>query len=325
MKRNLLKKISLFLIAILVMSTVAGCGGSSAKAYPSKDITVMIPKSAGGGTDTSARAFMEFVSKKLPDGVNMVGVNNPDGNGVVSMEGLADADKDGYTIGMVVVEAAMMPHMGQMDKTVEDYDAICATIADPVALVVSADAPYSTAQEFKDYCLEHPGEVQIGNAGTVSSTYICAHKMAEGLGVEVTHVPYNDGTGPAVAALVGGHIDAVMATPGSVKSQVEAGELKYIAILADERMTLFPDIPTFKEEVGLDFELLSWAAMCAPAGTDAEALEYLRTVFKEVAESDEFKEYMSNLGIEPVVIVGEEAQEMLEADSALYKEMLTAE
>ena len=90
-------------------------------------------------------------------------------------------------------------------------------------------------------------------------------------------------------------------------------------------MTLFPDIPTFKEEVGLDFELLSWAAMCAPAGTDAEALEYLRTVFKEVAESDEFKEYMSNLGIEPVVIVGEEAQEMLEADSALYKEMLTAE
>lgn len=324
MKRNLLKKVSLFLAATLVVTILAGCGGSS-KEYPSKDITVMIPKSAGGGTDTSARAFMEFVSKKLPNGVNMVGVNNPDGNGVVSMEGLADADKDGYTIGMVVVEAAMMPHMGQMDRTVEDYDAICATIADPVALVVKADAPYNTAQEFKDYCLEHPGEVQIGNAGTVSSTYICAQKMEEGLGIEVTHVPYNDGTGPAVAALVGGHIDAVMATPGSVKSQVEAGELKYIAILADKRMTLFPDIPTFKEEVGFEFELLSWAAMCAPSDTDPDALEYLRTVFKEVAESDEFKEYMSNLGIEPVVIIGDKAQEMLEADSALYKEMLTTQ
>lgn len=324
MKNMLWKRISFLLAAIVTVAALTGCSSKSAE-YPSKDITVLIPKSAGGGTDTSARAFMEFVSKKLSDGVNMVGVNNPDGNGVVCMEKLADSDKDGYTIGMVVVEAAMMPHMGQMDKTVEDYDAICATIADPVALVVKADAPYSTAQEFIDYCTEHPGEVQIGNAGTVSSTYICAQKMAEGLALDVTHVPYSDGTGPAVAALVGGHINAVMATPGSVKTQVEAGELKYIAILADERMTLFPDIPTFKEEVGLEFELLSWAAMCAPADTDAEALEYLRSVFKEVAESQEFQDYMSNLGIEPVVIIGEDAQKMLEDDSKLYKEMLVTE
>lgn len=319
-KRKWRTGVTCLILAAAVLG-LAGCSGKS-KEYPSKDITVLIPKAAGGGTDTSARAFMEFVSKKLPKGVNMVGVNNADGNGVVSMEKLAASDKDGYTIGMIVVEAAMMPHMGQMNNTVEDYDAICATIADPVALVVKADAPYNTAQEFVDYCKEHPGEVQIGNAGTVSSTYICAQKMAEGLDIEVTHVPYSDGTGPAVAALVGGHIDGVMATPGTVKTQVEAGELKYIGILADERMTLFPDIPTFKEDAGLDFQLLSWAAMCAPKGTDETALKYLRTVFKETAESEEFKEYVSSLGIEPVVIIGEEAQQMLEGDSKLYKEMM---
>lgn len=333
------KLLSVLLATAMVTSLLAGCGGSTPaqstgsaaqstsaandkNAYPNQDITVLIPKGAGGGTDTSARAFMQFVTEKLPSGVNMVGVNNSEGNGVISMEQLSSADGDGYTIGMVVVEAAMMPWQGQMTSTVSDYKAIAATIADPIALVVSADAPYNNLAEFVEYCKANPNTVTIGNAGTVSSTYIAAKQMADDLALEIVHVPYETGTGDAIAALVGGHIDAVMSTPGNAKAQVEAGTLKYLGLMADNRMSLFPDIPTFKEEVGMDFELLSWACMCAPADINDEAYNYLCETFQAVAESAEFKTYMENLGIEPVVVIGQDAQDMIERDSEMYRALI---
>lgn len=340
MKKKLL---SVLLAAAMVSSVLVGCSGKEASsapdqsagsttqstpatkdknAYPNKDITVLIPKGAGGGTDTSARAFMQFVSEKLPSGVNMVGVNNPEGNGVISMEQLSSADGDGYTIGMVVVEAAMMPWQGQMTSTVSDYKAIAATIADPIALVVSADAPYDNLSEFVEYCEANPNTLTVGNAGTVSSTYIAAKQMADDLDLEIVHVPYETGTGDAIAALVGGHIDAVMSTPGNAKAQVEAGTLKYLGLMADNRMSLFPDIPTFKEEVGMEFELLSWACMCAPASINDEAYNYLCDTFRAVAESAEFKTYMENLGIEPVVVIGQDAQDMIERDSEMYRALI---
>lgn len=315
-----MKKLLALALALCMIFSL--CAVASADGYPEKDITVLIPKNPGGGTDTSARAFMQFASEYLPDGVNFVGVNNAEGNGVIAMEELADAEGDGYTIGMVVVEAAMMPWQGQMEKTVEDYNTLALTIADPMILTVSADAPYDTAQEFIDYCKENPGSVLIANAGMTSAPYIAALQFCENFGIEAVHVPYETGVGDAAAALVGGHVDALFCVPSVAKAQVEAGQLKWLGAMSNNRLTLEPDVPTMKEEVGFEFELSSWAAMCAPKDIDAEAYEYLCDIFRQVAEDPEFQDYMAQLGIEPVVCIGQDAQDVLEADSAIYKEVI---
>lgn len=343
-----MKKITAALLALAMLLSLCACGQTSSPpasnpansqtpsgsggnaptqpsgSYPEKDITVLIPKNPGGGTDTSARAFMQFAQEYLPSGVNFVGVNNSEGNGVIAMEQLADSEGDGYTIGMVVCEAAMMPWQGQMEKTVSDYRTLALTIADPMVLAVKADAPYNTAEEFVAYCKDHPGEVLVANAGLTSACYIAADQFASHFDLEFVHVPYETGSGDAVAALVGGHVDAFFGTPGTVKAQVEAGELKWLGVMSDQRLVLYPDIPTMEEELGFEFTLSSWAAMCAPKGLNDEAYEYLCDIFQKVAEDPDFQKYMADLGIEPVVCIGQDAQDVLESDSVMYKEVIEA-
>lgn len=315
------KKLLLVLCAAVVLIVAFTVLGRGEKDYPSKDITILIPKAPGGGTDTSARSIMEFLKKQVP--VNVVGVNKPEANGVVAMEEGARAKPDGYTLVMVVVEAAMLPHQGRMNVKVEDYSALCATIADPVALVVRADAPYQTLGEFVEYCRANPGKVQVGNAGTVSSTYMCAKVMADDLKLDIKHIPYSDGTGPALAALVGGHIDGVMSTPGNALPQVQSGQLKFLGLMNEQRMSLFPDVPTFKEEVGVDFSLLSWAVLCAPGKMPEKEMNYLIDAVTKVVNDPQFKDHQRSLGIEPVVIVGKDADEMMRKDSEIYRQLLT--
>ena len=145
-----MKKILVVLMALLTMAVmVAGCGGDAKKAaYPADgDITVIIPKAPGGGTDTSARGVIQFIQKELA-GSKFVPVNKPDGGGVTGMVETANAKPTGHTLGMVTVELAMFPHQGKCKNTYADYTAICAPIAAPAALIVAKEAPFNTVDEF---------------------------------------------------------------------------------------------------------------------------------------------------------------------------------
>ena len=142
------KVAALVLAGAMAVTTMAGCGsaGGSAK-YPSKDISVIIPKAAGGGTDTAARGLLQYMKENL-DGANFVATNKPDGGGVTGMVETSAAKADGYTLGMVTVELAMFPWQDKCQVTPEDYAAICAPIAAPAALIVPADAPYDSVDDF---------------------------------------------------------------------------------------------------------------------------------------------------------------------------------
>ena len=171
------KLTALFLSTALTVGLLAGCssggsgssttqtpaasgsnaGSSAAQSvdYPTKDITVIIPKNPGGGTDVSTRGLIQYM-KNYIDGSNFVPTNKPDGGGVTGMVETANAKADGYTLGAVTVELAMFPHQGKCTVTYEDFAPICAQIAAPAALIVPADAPYDSLQEFVDYCKGTP-------------------------------------------------------------------------------------------------------------------------------------------------------------------------
>lgn len=161
-----LKKITALLLSAAMMAgmlTACSSGGGDKK-YPSKDITVIIPKNPGGGTDVSTRGLVQYMQNHL-EGSNFVPTNKPDGGGVTGMVETANAKADGYTLGAVTIELAMFPHQDKCDVTYENYAPICAQIAAPAALIVAGDAPYNSLDEFVSYCKENPGTVQMGNSG----------------------------------------------------------------------------------------------------------------------------------------------------------------
>lgn len=318
-----MKKLLFVLLSLVIMTMmIAGCGGDSKKAaYPADgDISVIIPKAPGGGTDVSARGLVQMMQKELP-GSKFVPVNKPDGGGVTGMVELANAKPDGHTLGMVTVELAMFPHQGKCKNTYKDYASICAPIAAPAALIVPAEAPYNSLDEFVTYAKANPGKVQMGNSGIGAIWHIAALSFEDEFGVQLKHVPYPKGSADIAAALAGKHIDATLADPSVFKSQVDAGNLKILAIMADSRSQIYPDVPTFKE-LGHDMTIRAWAALVAPKDTPKEKLETLRKAAKKVCDSKEFKEYFMKQGIDPTVIIGEDCDKMMQEDHEMYQKYL---
>ena len=318
-----MKKILVVLMAMLTMAVMlTGCGGDSKKAaYPADgDISVIIPKAPGGGTDISARGLIQFMEKELK-GSKFVPVNKPDGGGVTGMVELANAKPDGHTLGMVTVELAMFPHQGKCKNTYKDYAAICSPIAAPAALIVPKDAPYNNVDEFVAFAKANPGKVKMGNSGIGAIWHIAALSFEEEFGVQFKHVPYPKGSADIAAALAGKHIDATLADPSVFKSQVDAGNLKILAVMADTRSVIYPDVPTFKE-LGHNMTVRAWAALVAPKDTPKEKLEALRAAAKKVCESKEFKDYFMKQGIDPTCIIGADADKMMAEDHAMYEKFL---
>ncbi len=318
-----MKKIFILVVmAALAVSCSVGFDWANTENYPARNITVLIPKSPGGGTDASARGVLEYAKEYLPGGISFVPTNKPSGAGVAAMVEGARAKPDGYTLTMLVVEATMLPHLGRMQATNSDYRAICTPIADPVALIVRADAPYKTIEEFINYAKENPGKLMVANSGVGSILHLAAVNVEKECGVSFKHIPYTEGSGPIVGALVGGHVDATFSTPGVAKAQVDAGQLRILGVMDTKRFALFPNVPTFKESYGVDFAMRAWAMLVAPQNTPDAIMNDLIAMFSEGMKKPEYKKYMENQGIVPVEIVGADADAMMAADYAIYGDLL---
>ena len=318
-----MKKLFAVLMMALMLLGMAGCsGGTDKKAvYPADgDITVIIPKAPGGGTDTSARGLISYLQKEL-NGSKFVPVNKPEGGGITGMVELAKAKPDGHTLGMVTVELAMFPHQRKAAVTNKDFVSVCAPIAAPAALIVTKDAPYNSLDEFVKYAKENAGKIQMGNSGTGAIWHIAAQNFEKEFGVRFKHVPYPKGSADIAAALAGKHIDATLADPSVFKSQIDAGSLKILAIMADTRSEFYPNVPTFKE-LGYPLAIRAWAALVAPKDTPKEKLEALRKAAEKVCNNKEFKEYFKKQGIDSTAIIGDACDKMMSDDDAMYAKFL---
>jgi tripartite-type tricarboxylate transporter receptor subunit TctC len=317
-----MKKMSL--LAAVVLSAAVGHAGAQALTYPTRNITVVIPKNPGGGTDTSARTLVEFTKNQLPKGVMFVPENKPAGNGVAGLIEVAKSKPDGYKLVMTTVELAMFPHEGKSPVTYADFTPIVTPIADPCSLVVKADAPYKTLNEFLDAAKSNPGKIKVGNSGVGAIYHLAALNIERKLGVKFNNVPYNEGIGPAIGALVGGHLDAVITTPGTAKSQVDAGALRILGVMDSQRFELFPNVPTFKEALGQEFDLKmrAWAVLAAPAKLPQKVADELITAFGKTVNSPEYQAAMKKQGIMPIVMLGKNAEMMMKEDHETYKELI---
>lgn len=298
---------------------IAAAGTGLAADYPTKPIELIVPYAAGGGTDLVARAFADAAKSHLPQPMGVV--NKTGGGGAVGLTEIMAARADGYKIGMGTVEITLLPHMGVARFSVADYTPIARLNAEPSAITVKADAPWKTVEEFLENAKANPGKVRIGNSGTGAIWHLAAEALQNKTGLTFNHIPF-DGANPAVTSLLGGHIEAVSVSPAEVSSQVAAGQLRILAVMAEERSKTFPDVPTLKEK-GVDVSVATWRGIVVPKKTPAAVVDALRTASKAAAEEPAFRAQLAKMNLTHAYADGPEFGKAMEKDNAFFKDLMT--
>lgn len=293
-----MKKISVMVFCIALGLVVLGsCKKNNAQKtdFPEHGITVICPWGEGGGTDAVLRALCKTAEKYL--GTTITVENKTGGAGAIGHAAIKDARPDGYTLGMITFELNSLPPQKLINFTYADYDPIIRVNADAATLTVNADAPYNTVQEFVDYCKAHPGEVSIGNSAPGSVWHIGAGLLAGATGIIVNHIPFEGATG-AVSAVASGQIEAVTVSLPEVKSELDAGNVKVLGIMASERPESYPDIKTFTEQ-GFNIEYATWRGLALPKHVNPAIKAILVDAFTQAATDPEFLEECVRLNLSP--------------------------
>lgn len=307
MKKWRLKGLSLILLLLLLVLTMsmAGCGGSKqadgakdgAKQgnttvdFPTKPIEMTVLFGAGSGADLLARKVADLAAKEL--GQPIAVVNRTGAGGAVGYSYVKDQKPDGYNIVWNSNSINTAYHQGNMQFDYKAFAGVAELTTEPVSIAVKADAPWKDINEFIEYAKKNPGKVRVGNSGLGTFTHLTAVALENKTGVKFTHVPF--GQGLAVSSLLGGKIEASVQLPAEIMSQVQAGQVRILAVTGEERLASLPDVPTFKEK-GIDLTLSLWRGIAVPAGTPKAVIDKLEAAFKKVAESQEFKDFAKQMG-----------------------------
>jgi tripartite-type tricarboxylate transporter receptor subunit TctC len=263
---------------------------ASAQTYPTKTVTLIVPFPAGGRTDLTARAIAEGLKDELRQPV--VVVNKPGASGVLGAKEVADAQPDGYTLGLFSTGFLATQYTVPTPTNVRDYELIALVNYDPAAMAASAASGWTSVAQVVAAGKAKPKSIKVGiNPG--NSAHIFAGAFAKKAGLDVLYVPFKGGSERA-SAIAGGHIDLDFDIVAPMRPLMEAGKLRVLAVAADKRVDLYPQIPTFKEQ-GIDMTIYSWHGVFAPKGTPAPVLAAIDTGLQRISQSPKFLAHMETL------------------------------
>ncbi len=314
--------------AILATTVAAGAmaGMAYAEDYPTSPITIIIPYSPGGGSDILTRTIMDYI--ELPNDQNLVAVNVDGASGFTGCMQAYSSKNDGYTIlahnHMDVISYTLN---GNTDvKLYDELTSICGIVDDFNVLVTSPDTGWTTYEEVIEYVHEHPGEVKVGNTGSVNANMADTIRLLDAMGIrdEVTIVPY-DGGAENKTALMGGHIELSVNSCADIRSAIESGDHIPLMTIGDRRAEYLPDTPC-TTEVGYDISTTKPRGWFAPAGMDEEQVAVLQEAIQKVCENEEFQQTVLDLGLEVNYVDGaemkEKVAEWVEDYEPIFEEMM---
>jgi len=265
-------------------------------AWPERPVTLIVPWSAGGGTDATGRMLGSLLEKELGQPFNVV--NRTGGSGVVGHSAIATAKPDGYTIGVVTVEVGMMHWAGLTELQGTDYTPIALYNADAAGLMVRADSPWENAQQVIDAVKADSGKHKGSGTGQGGIWHLALAGMLNTAGVSPDAAPWvpSKGAAPGLQELVAEGVDIVTCSIVEAAALIDAGKVKPLAIMNAERVEAFADVPTLKEAAGIDWQLAAWRGLAGPKGMPEEAVTTLTAALEKVWNSDEFQEFMNGRG-----------------------------
>lgn len=289
--------------------------------FPTEPITIIVNWPAGGGQDTSARLIAEWASKRAP--VPIVVSNVTGAGGANGIRHAAEADPDGYTVGIMGSSFVARYYLNENATPLDAVDPLVFFGPDPGALEVRADTGIKTVQEYIDKLKAEPGSIANGNDAPGGSSAIVASLFENAFDVEMTKVPYQ-GYAPTVAAIMSGEVDSATLPVHQLVDQHKAGDVIILAVAAEDRHFLVPDVPTFKE-LGFDFIAGDWRALFLPKGVPENRKAYLENLFMETMSDPAFKEAAQKAGFMATPMGSEETTALIVAhDEAVYPVLLDA-
>jgi tripartite-type tricarboxylate transporter receptor subunit TctC len=300
-----------------------GIGGGSAGSYPTKAVTVVCPWAPGGGTDQIARFWAGALEREF--GKPFVVVNKTGGSGAVGHMAGAHARPDGYTLTLITFELSTMHRMGICPLTYEDFSCILQMNGDAAAILVQVDSPWKSLGDLLDHVRQNPGTVKMSGTATGGAWDLARAGLQHAAGVPVESVVWvpTKGAAPSLVELLGGHIDAVCCSVPEAASQIEAGQLRALAVMSEQRLAEFPDVPTAKEQ-GVDWVAVGWRGLALPKGTPPELIDRLADACRGIAESEEYGEFMKKGGYSIQVRLKDDFREFLAEQDAIWKQVVEA-
>lgn len=340
-----MKKILSILMILVIVFAMTGCGGNSdapdtqekdttssndqeSKApnteekkvnYPDgKQITIVVPYSAGGASDTTARIYASELEE--PIGTKILIKNITGASGAVGLETVRSSKADGYTIAYMPVESTMLQALGFTELSTEDFRFVGRAMTIPAAITVRADSGWETFDDFLAYAKDNPGEIQVGNSGTGSIWHIAAASIEKECDVKFTHVPF-EGAAPAVAALLGNNIQAVAVSPSEVKNNVDSGDFRVLTVLGEDRSSVVPDVET-ATEMGIDVVIQGWGGFAVPKDTPDEVVSILEEASKIAINSDPMKKLLKERGFEHAYLSGSDMDKSAAKDLNYFSQLI---
>jgi tripartite-type tricarboxylate transporter receptor subunit TctC len=288
-----------------------------AEDYPARPITIVAPFPPGGVADLTARPVAAAMEKVLKNPVPVV--NKTGAAGAVGMQFVATSKPDGYTLLLALSSISIIPEADKIfDRrpafTVDQFAPIALISADPTILVVRTESPWKTAKEFIEDAKKRPGQISYSSSGIYGTLHMAMELLSDAAGIKMRHIP-TTGAGPALTAILGGHVDALASGPAVVLPQIKSGKLRALAGWGDKRVAALPEVPTFKELGYPGAEFYIWAGLFAPRGTPEPVLAKLRDTVRAAVQDADFKSAMDKLETPIAFKQGAEFQQFFDADA----------
>jgi len=310
------------LACMLVLAAVfsAPCG---AQAYPSRPIELIVTTTPGTGVDTLARAIGQKLVERWSIGVAVQ--NRPGAGSIIAAEFVSRAAPNGYTLLMAptsLITNSVLDRKQSFDP-VKNLTPISLLATGTLALVASNDTPAQSLKEFVALAKLKPGTLSYASAGTGSIQHLAFELFKQEAGIDVLHVPYKS-SAPAYTDLAAGRLNSMITTINTSIPYVQSGKMKLLGVLSEERSSIHPQTPTFRESGLPKLQLYTWIAMLGPAGLPGEVLRRLNSEVSAVLALADVGDLLAKQGLNPVGGPPSRLAELLKSESVLWQRVVAA-
>lgn len=292
------------LLASVTIVVFAGAAFAQTADYPTKPIQVIVPYAAGGGTDIIARLIAHYAKDSI--GQPMAVVNRPGAAGALGHREIANAQPDGYTLGVLSYpDSAINPKGASAGFRNEDFIPLATFTRTPSVLAVQKDGPFKNFQEFVAYAKKNPGKITVAVGG--QAHLLCVILIEQAMGIDLNPVMFKGGS-EAMKTLMGGHTMAAIAASQYIAKDAEGKGVLAIALTGDKPQVAFPNVPTFKE-LGYDVPIDMMRIFCVPKGVSPTIQQKLLTSVAQLEKNQEFIDKVVGSGEIYSPLFGKELQE----------------
>lgn len=305
-----------------LIALAAACGLAQAQGYPTKSIRVIIPSTPGGGTDFIGR----LVSTRLAEvnGWTMVPENKPGAGTALGLAEAARSNNAGYDLVVAQTDnVSLIPLLMKVAyDPVKDLTPVALVATTPLVLIVPENSPYKTLADLVKAAKAEPGKISYGTSGTGGTVHIALEMLQAAAGIKLQHIPYK-GSAPALADLLGGHLQFAGSSISSAASLLHSGKIRALAVTSPKRNAALPDVPTVAESGYKDFSLVSYYGIMAPAGLPQPVLIRLNTDLNKILQRPDVRTALLGQGLEPSPASSEEFGALIKADIAKSRTIIT--